>query len=41
MKVFSSLKGLVSRNKYSKMIRRRGKIRIINKRFPRFKAVQG
>ena len=41
MKVASSLKSLKKRDLDSKMVRRRGKIYIINKKKPKFKARQG
>lgn len=41
MKVASSLKTLKNRDKNCRLIRRRGKILVINKRNPRFKARQG
>lgn len=41
MKVSPSLKSLKKRHKASKIVRRKGKIYIINKEAPRFKARQG
>ena len=41
MKVASSLKTLKNRDKNCRLIRRRGKLLVINKRNPRFKARQG
>ena len=41
MKIASSLKSLKKRDLDSKMVRRRGKIYIINKKKPKFKARQG
>jgi len=41
MRVASSLKSLKKRDLDSKMVRRRGKIYIINKKKPKFKARQG
>ena len=41
MKVVSSIKSLKARHKNSKTVRRKGKIYIINKTNPRFKARQG
>ncbi|MDR2158054.1 MAG: type B 50S ribosomal protein L36 [Holosporaceae bacterium] len=41
MKVANSLKTIRSRNKNCRLIRRKGRIYIINKRNPRFKARQG
>jgi len=41
MKVRSSLKALKSRHRDCKVVRRRGKVYIINKTDPRFKAKQG
>jgi len=41
MKVKSSLKTLKVRNRDCKLIRRKGKIYIINKSNPKFKARQG
>jgi len=40
MKVLSSLKSAKSRHKDCKIVRRRGKIYVINKTNPRFKARQ-
>lgn len=41
MKVVSSLKTIKNRDKDCRLIRRRGRIYIINKKNPRFKARQG
>ncbi len=41
MKISSSLKSLRKRDLNSKMVKRRGKIYIINKKKPKFKARQG
>jgi len=41
MKVASSLKSIKKRDLDSKLVRRRGKIYIINKKKPKFKARQG
>ncbi|MFK8040368.1 MAG: type B 50S ribosomal protein L36 [Rickettsiaceae bacterium] len=41
MKVVSSLKSLKSRDKNCQLIRRHGKILVINKKNKRFKARQG
>ncbi len=41
MKVRNSLKSLKARDKNCKLVRRRGKVYIINKKNPRFKARQG
>lgn len=41
MKVRSSLKSLKSRHKDCKLVRRKGRIYVINKTDPRFKAKQG
>ena len=41
MKVASSLKTLKNRDKNCRIIRRRGRLYVINKRNPRFKARQG
>ena len=41
MKIASSLKSLKKRDLNSKMVKRRGKIYIINKKKPKFKARQG
>ncbi len=41
MKVASSLKTLKNRDKNCRVIRRRGRLYVINKRNPRFKARQG
>jgi large subunit ribosomal protein L36 len=41
MKVVSSLKSAKKRDKNCRVIRRRGRLYVINKRNPRFKARQG
>ena len=41
MKVVSSLKSLKKRDLNNKLVRRRGKIYVINKKNPRMKARQG
>ena len=41
MKVRNSLKSLAKRHRDNKLIRRKGRIYIINKTNPRFKARQG
>jgi len=41
MKVASSLKSFKKRDLNSKLVKRRGKLYIINKKNPRFKARQG
>lgn len=41
MKVVSSLKTLKKRERNCQVIRRRGRVYVINKRNPRFKARQG
>jgi large subunit ribosomal protein L36 len=41
MKVVSSLKSLKSRDKDCKIVRRKGRLYVINKKNPRFKARQG
>lgn len=41
MKVASSLKTLKLRHKDCQIVRRRGRVYVINKRNPRFKARQG
>lgn len=41
MKIANSLKTLKSRHKACKIVRRRGRIYVINKQAPRFKARQG
>ena len=41
MKIASSLKSLKKRDLDSKLVRRRGKIYVINKKKPKFKAKQG
>ncbi len=41
MKVRNSLKSAKKRDKECRIVRRRGKVYVINKRNPRFKARQG
>ena len=41
MKVRSSLKSLKGRHRDNRMVRRKGRVYIINKTAPRFKARQG
>jgi len=41
MKVVSSLKSVRNRHKACRMVKRRGRVYIINKENPRFKARQG
>lgn len=41
MKVTSSLKSLKNRDKNCRVVRRKGRVYVINKRNPRFKARQG
>ena len=41
MKVVSSLKSLIKRDINCKVVRRRGKLYVINKKNPKFKARQG
>lgn len=41
MKVRNSLKGLMKRHRDNKLVRRKGRVYIINKTNPRFKARQG
>ena len=41
MKIASSLKSLRKRDLNSKIVKRRGKLYVINKKNPRFKARQG
>ncbi|MBB42206.1 MAG: 50S ribosomal protein L36 [Rhodospirillaceae bacterium] len=41
MKVANSLKTLKNRDKNCRVIRRKGRVYVINKRNPRFKARQG
>lgn len=41
MKLFSSLKSKKNRDKDCKIVRRKGRIFIINKKNPKFKACQG
>ena len=41
MKIVNSLKTIKSRDKNCRVIRRKGRVYVINKRNPRFKARQG
>lgn len=41
MKVKNSLKALKSRHRQNRMVRRKGRVYVINKSNPRFKARQG
>jgi large subunit ribosomal protein L36 len=41
MKVLSSLKSAKARDKHCRIVRRKGRIYVINKKNPRFKARQG
>jgi large subunit ribosomal protein L36 len=41
MKVVNSLKSMKSRHKECRIVRRKGRLYVINKRNPRFKARQG
>ncbi len=41
MKVLSSLKSAKARDKDCKVVKRRGRVYVINKKKPRFKARQG
>ena len=41
MKIASSLKSLKKRDLDSKLVKRRGKVYVINKKKPKFKARQG
>ncbi len=41
MKVVNSLKSVKRRDKNCRIVRRRGRVYVINKRNPRFKARQG
>jgi large subunit ribosomal protein L36 len=41
MKVVNSLKSMRSRHKECRIVRRKGRLYVINKRNPRFKARQG
>ena len=41
MKIASSLKSLKKRDLNSKLVKRRGKLNVINKKNPKFKARQG
>ncbi len=41
MKIKNSLKALMARHRDNRMVRRKGRVYIINKKAPRFKARQG
>ena len=41
MKIRNSLKSLLARHRANRMVRRKGRVYIINKRNPRYKARQG
>ena len=41
MKILSSLKSAKTRDKHCQVVRRRGRLYVINKKNPRFKARQG
>ena len=41
MKIKNSLKSLKARHRENRLVRRKGRIYIINKQYPRFKARQG
>ena len=41
MKIKNSLRALMTRDRNNRMVRRKGRIYIINKKNPRFKARQG
>jgi large subunit ribosomal protein L36 len=41
MKILSSLKSAKTRDKHCRLVRRKGRIYVINKMNPRFKARQG
>lgn len=41
MKIKNSLKSLMARDRNNKLVRRRGRVYIINKKAPRYKARQG
>lgn len=41
MKVRNSIRSLVKRHRANRVVRRKGRIYVINKRNPRFKARQG
>ena len=41
MKIKNSLKALMTRHRDNRMVRRKGRVYIINKKNPRFKARQG
>ncbi|WP_193174949.1 type B 50S ribosomal protein L36 [Oricola nitratireducens] len=41
MKIKNSLKALKTRNRNNRLVRRKGRVYIINKQNPRFKARQG
>lgn len=41
MKIVNSLKAVMKRDKNNKMVRRKGRLFVINKKNPRYKARQG
>ena len=41
MKILNSLKAALKRDKHNKLVRRKGRVLIINKTNPRYKARQG
>ncbi len=41
MKIVNSLKAIMKRDKNNKMVRRKGRLFVINKKNPRYKARQG
>jgi large subunit ribosomal protein L36 len=41
MKITNSLKSLMKRDRNNKLVRRKGRVYIINKKDPRYKARQG
>ncbi|ADZ69290.1 type B 50S ribosomal protein L36 [Polymorphum gilvum] len=41
MKIKNSLKSLMARHRENRMVRRKGRVYIINKKNPRYKARQG
>jgi large subunit ribosomal protein L36 len=41
MKIKNSMKALIGRHRDNRLVRRKGRIYIINKKAPRFKARQG
>jgi large subunit ribosomal protein L36 len=41
MKIKNSMKSLIGRHRDNRLVRRKGRIYIINKKAPRFKARQG